>query len=309
MDVTIHSGAPMTESPNDTELAPYRQKIDALDDQIIALLIERIGIVTSVGALKRQAAPGRCPVRAGREAEMVRRIMGKFEGSPFPPAAAAAMWRVLIGASTCIEHPLSLSVYIPEGNETLYWLAREYFGPTLPAVRQPHVKRVLGDVMDGKASIGIVPMPPAEGDWWSSLMPESVGTPKIFACLPFIGDGHPTALAIACIRPEPTGDDISFLAFDTDGNVSQNRLQTAFTQARLQTRWIGVVTPSASSIRRHLIEVKGFVTASDAAFAPLQAELGASLQNIGFLGAYAAPVAIKNIQPSSFAYAIKSAGT
>lgn len=298
----------MTENPNDTELAAFRQKIDALDDKIIALLIERIGIVANVGEMKRRTAPGQCPIRAGREADMVRRIMGKFEGSLFPPAAAAAMWRILIGASTSVESPLSLSICVAERDETLYWLAREYFGPTLPVTRQPHVKRVVGDVMDGKTSIGIVPMLTADSDWWTSLMPEGDNVPKIFACLPFVGDGAPVALAIACIRPESTRDDVSLLALDTDGNLSQNRLQAVFAQTRLQAKWISITTPSAAT-RRHLVEIKGFITASDDTMAPLIAELGASLQKISFLGAYASPVWIKPAQPTATAYAIKSAST
>lgn len=299
----------MLKNPTDAELAPLRQQIDALDDRIIALLIERIGVVARVGELKRAARPGLCPIRAGREADMLRRVMSKFEGTSFPPAAAAAMWRILIGASTCIENPLSLSVYVPERNDTLFWLAREYFGPTLPVTRQPHIKRVIGDVMDGKTSIGIVPALESGGtdDWWASLLPSEENMPKIFACLPFLNDGSasPAAMAIACITPEATGDDLSLLALDTDGNASQHRLQNAFMQCKLQARWISITMPS-SSIRRHLVEIKGFITADDAALQPLASDLGASLQKISFLGAYAAPVPIKTAQPAFSAYAVSA---
>ncbi len=66
----------------DTELAAFRRQIDEIDDKIIDLLIERTGIVGRVGELKRKAAPGRCPIRPGREAEMLRRIM-KNSKTPF----------------------------------------------------------------------------------------------------------------------------------------------------------------------------------------------------------------------------------
>jgi hypothetical protein len=39
---------------------------------------------------------------------MIRRIIQKFEDSKFFPAAAAAIWRTIIGASTSVESNLTL---------------------------------------------------------------------------------------------------------------------------------------------------------------------------------------------------------
>src|SRR5690606_37249880 len=125
-----------------------------------------------------------------------------------------------------------LSVYTPDRNDTLYWLAREYFGPTLPVIRQPHINRVVSDVMDGKAAIGIVPTLHDDdaGDWWKVLMSEDGNIPKIFAHIPFVYENTPgaiipAALAIGRIAPEETTDDVSFVVLEADHNVSQNRLQ------------------------------------------------------------------------------------
>ncbi len=298
---------------NDTELSALRQQIDALDDKIISLIIERTGVVANVGALKNKALPGQCHIRPGREADMVRRVMQKFEGSAFNPSAAAAMWRILIGCSTCVESPLTLSVYTPDRNDTLYWLAREYFGPTLPVIRQPHIKRVIGDVMDGKASVGIVPTlhDDAAGEWWPALMPASPQAPKVFAHVPFIYENTPgaiipMALAIGLVAPEETGNDRSLLVLDTDYNLSQNRLQTAFVKAGLEAQWISISTPASSTTRRHLIEFKGFIAPSHAAMKAAVADLGTVIQNIVFLGAYATPL-ILNTNAPAIAYAAHSA--
>lgn len=288
-----------TNPKNEQTLASFRQQIDALDDKIIDLLIERIGIVTRVGTFKRQAWPGKCPIRAGREAEMVRRIVNKFRGTAVNPVAAAAIWRILIGSSTCVESPLSLSVYAPTPDDTFYWLAREYFGPTLPVTRQPHIKRVIGDVMDGKTSVGVVPMLQGGSEpWWISLMQKGDNVPKIFARIPFVerdtpGKNAPAALAVACIDPEETGDDLSIVVLDADHNVSQHRLQTALTQAKFPARWIDIGSPNAST-RRHVLEIKGFLTPANKAFETVLAELGGSLLNTSYLGAYAAPVILAN---------------
>lgn len=275
-------------------IAGFRQEIDALDDKLIELLIERIGIVSQVGSIKRTHYPGQCPLRAGREADMVRRIIKRFEGTAFDPAAAAAMWRILIGSSTCVETPLTVSVFAPINNETFYWLGREYFGPTASINRQPHVNRVVGDVIEGKAMIGIVPILESgdTNNWWTNLM--TPGSPKIFAHIPFVysSAATPAGMAIARIQADPTGDDVSFVALDVDHNVSQHRLQSVFAQSQLSVRWISI-TPSVASSRRHLIEIKGYVTPEDDALKSALAALGASVLQVGYLGAYAVPVVIK----------------
>jgi chorismate mutase len=287
------------------ELAELRQKIDAIDDKIIALLQERIGVVGKVGELKRREHPGECPIRAGREAEMVRRVIEEFRDSPLLPAAAAAMWRTLIGASTSLEGALTLSVYATDTQNDFYWLAREYFGSFIPSSKQPHVKRVIGDVIDGKASVGIVPMLRSSDTsyWWTNLAQGGDAGPKIFAHLPFVYHGAPSrdassCLAIARVQPEETGDDRSVFVLEADHNVSQGKLQGAFASAKLDANWISVAALSPAS-RHHLVEIKGFVTAKSESMQQVAATLGNSVMGIHFLGAYATPVVLSAKNPHS----------
>ena len=168
-------------------------------------------------------------------------------------------------------------------------MAREYFGPFTPIVRQPQIKRVIGDVMDGKAAVGIVPMLRSSDttNWWTNLMQSGKNTPKIFAHIPFVYHEGPTgkdavaALAIARLAPEDSGDDVSLLMLETDHNVSQNRLQQAFATAKLEANWINIATLSPAT-RHHLVEVKGFVMPDHAAIKALASALGASILNIKF---------------------------
>lgn len=285
------------------ELAAFRRQIDEYDDRIIQLLIERTKVVERVGEFKRRTAPGQCPIRPGREAQQVRRIMQCFEGSLFQPAAAAAIWRLIIGASTSVEAPLPMSVYAPDRNNDLTWMGREYFGPFLPVIRQPHVKRVIGDIMDGKAAIGIVPM--LRGDdttyWWTNLMEQGSHIPRIFARIPFIcneqtGRDAPSALVIANVSPEASGDDVSILVIEADHHVSQSRLQTAFMHAKLEVTWINVATLHPGA-RHHLVEIKGFITQSEPRMQALLSALSSSIFHVRFLGAYATPVTLNPKHP------------
>ncbi len=294
-----------------SELLGLRGQIDVLDDKLIALLIERIGIVQKVGELKRRTAPGQCPIRPGREAEMVRRVIAKCEGTAFPATAIADLWRTLIGASTSVEGSLKISVFAPEGQDALYWLAREYFGSFIPVTKQPNVKRIIGDIMDGKASVGLVP--PFAGDdttyWWTNLIQQNGDYPKIFATLPFVypsapSRDMPTALAIARILPEETGDDVTLVVLEADHNTSQNRLQSALQQASLEAKWITIASLSSAS-RHHMLEIKGFVTPSHPGMQALTAALGNAILNISYLGAYAVPVSLKSGSTVAFTPPVK----
>jgi chorismate mutase/prephenate dehydratase len=281
------------------ELIEFRRQIDELDEKIAILLLERTEVVANVGRFKNKTTPGQCPIRAGREADQIRRIIKRFENTNFPPAAAAAIWRTLIGASTAVESPLSLSVFTPDRDNDLYWLAREYFGPFIPAARQPQVKRVIGDVMDGKAAVGIIPMLHSADTtyWWTNLMEQGSDIPKIFARIPFVlpdvpERNAPSAHAIARITPEPSGSDHSLLVMEADHNVSQNKLQTAFASARLEATWLNIATLNPAS-RHHLIEIKGFVLPEHPIIQSLLAGLSNSIFKVNFLGTYAVPVTLK----------------
>ena len=288
------------------ELSALRAKIDEIDNKIIEQLIKRIEIVGKVGELKQKAITQNnilpCPIRSGREAEMVRRIIEEFRPTDFPAGAAAAIWRIIIGASTGVESKLTLSVFADEKENSLYWLAREYFGPNSPIIKQPHIKRIIGDVMDGKAAVGIVPFLRSAdtSNWWTVLMQQGENVPKIFAHVPFVytdvpGKAIPSALAIARLVPESSGDDMSLVVIEADANVSQSRLQTAFVTAKLEVTWINIATLSPAS-RHHLVEIKGFITDKHEGFTGMISALGASVFNTYFLGAYATPMTLANSQ-------------
>ncbi len=285
-------------SDNNNKLSALRAKIDEIDNNIIEQLTKRIEIVKQVGELKHKTTTIPCPIRSGREAEMVRRIIEEFRPTDFPAGAAAAIWRIIIGASTNIESKLTLSVFSDEKDNNLYWLAREYFGPTSPIIKQPHIKRIIGDVMDGKAAVGIVPFLRSAdtSNWWTVLMQQGENVPKIFAHVPFVytdvpGKDIPSALAIARLVPEPSGNDMSLIVIEADSTVSQSKLQTAFVNAKLEVTWINIATLSPAS-RHHLVEIKGFITADHEGFATLISALGASVFSTHFLGAYATPMTL-----------------
>lgn len=286
--------------PMTNELEQFRSQIDALDNQIIQLLKDRLHVVGQVADYKRSHFPHQFPIRAGREATMVRRIAEVFKGTDFAPAAAAQLWRLIIGTSTALEEALTISVYAPENDRDLFWLAREYFGPASTITKQPHINRVIGDVMDGKSAVGVVPTlsTNSSDSWWSHMIHPSTDAPRIFAHLPFFytqeNPKHfPSGLAFSRITPEDSGDDVSIYVMEVENDVSQHRLQTALTAENLAANWLGVASPLPNA-RQHLIEIKGFITPESPSFMAFRASMGATLRQAHFLGAYAVPFIIKD---------------
>ena len=86
------------------ELRVYREKIDAVDQRIVALLSERARIVQDVGRFKRQA---RLPVRApGREKEIYQRL-AKTNPGPLPNDSIERVYRAILAEMVRLEIPLA----------------------------------------------------------------------------------------------------------------------------------------------------------------------------------------------------------
>ncbi len=83
-------------------LAPLRERIDAIDHEIVALLNERAHLALEIGRLKQET--GRRTVRdAAREAEVLERVTHASAGL-FPEPELVALYRKLIAATRRVQH-------------------------------------------------------------------------------------------------------------------------------------------------------------------------------------------------------------
>ncbi|NCC21380.1 MAG: chorismate mutase [Alphaproteobacteria bacterium] len=83
------------------ELQVFRQKIDALDDRILALLGERYEVVREVGQLKRRE--GIALVQEGRVDEVLTRCAGVGEINGLDPAFVRLLYRLMIDHAHEVE--------------------------------------------------------------------------------------------------------------------------------------------------------------------------------------------------------------
>ena len=277
------------------ELVEFRRKIDETDEKIIALIKERCDIVKQVGKFKSGKGHKGCYIRPGREADMLRHIWKTFEDSKFSSVAACGIWRQIIAASTRIESDLRVSVYAPDTDQTLYWLAREYFGPFTAITRHPNCNRVVGDVVDGKAEVGILPPLTHEkhADWWLTLAYQEENPPRLFAHIPFVVSMSESAryssFAISRIEAEPTDDDITLLAVETS-DISINRLSTAFSMAGMKASRIAFANNPARNTVHHLMQIPEYVAAKDPRMDKVVDKLGEAVIGYKVLGTYAPPI-------------------
>lgn len=295
-------------------LDELRREIDRIDDAILDLLDKRAEVALEIGETKR--AEGVSPVflRPGREAQVLRRLFGRGDGR-FPRAVVARIWREIISATLRLETPFLVSVFEPEPRvegESFLALARAYFGveTTLRPARTE--AGVLRTVRDGKASIGVLPVPvdepPGEArkePWWVTLAMSGEQGPKIVVRLPWVrtpvdGPQGLSALAIASVPPEPTGDDLGLVALEILDQTSRDRVRVALAQAGLELAGaVGWQAATDRTLRWHLIELTGFFDEGDARLAAFKAGLGDSLRRLVVLGAYPRPPAGGGLSPAS----------
>lgn len=195
-------------STPEEQLAQCRARIDAIDETLAQLLLERIDIVAEVGQLKNQHWPRDCHIRPGREARMHRSIIQRFRGTKFSTRAAFLIWRQIIGASTSIESPLKVAVL----HEADRPRARNYFGANAEIAHCRSLAELTTALTEKTSTIALIPTATPQG-WWNAI-PEDF---HIFAQLPvFARDLQrlPTLYALAAVEPEPSGDDISLYVVD-----------------------------------------------------------------------------------------------
>ena len=190
------------------KLLELRRNIDQIDDELMRLLLKRQSFVHQVGELKKAAGDTGSFIRPDREAAMIRSMVKRFTGTEFHPAAAAQLWRIMIGAALTHESPLALSVS-RHAPQTLT-LAREYFGNFIPATVQEKPDAVLADCLKSPHTIGV--FSEKEKDWWGNALTRNPQL-KIFAKLPFVAIPHdPVSEAVYMIgqvTPADTGEDES----------------------------------------------------------------------------------------------------
>lgn len=198
-------------------LDAVRQRIDAIDADLLRLLDERAELAHAVAAAKAAAGDaGKFGLRPGREAQIVRKLLA----SPRNAATASLVvrvWRELMAESLALQGPFALSVWGGKDPGRTSELARLRFGaaPPLRQVEKPEAALAEAKQAGGVAVLALA----RDNAWWGRLLAEP--RLKVFAALPCLAAWGPMgALAIAEVEVEPTGDDVTFWVTDAAGSAA-----------------------------------------------------------------------------------------
>ncbi|HKP79275.1 MAG TPA: chorismate mutase, partial [Phenylobacterium sp.] len=92
-------------------LDAVRQRIDALDTELLRLVDERASLARVVAAAKEAAGDGgKFALRPGREAAILRRLVAS-ERNAASPGLIVRIWREMIGDSLSVQGPFHLNVW------------------------------------------------------------------------------------------------------------------------------------------------------------------------------------------------------
>ena len=285
-----------TQAAGDSEAAPLadwragglpalRSELDKIDDAVQDLLVRRAEIVEHVARSGKPAA-----FRPGREAAIVRRLVGRHTGA-LPPVTLVRIWRELLAGTTAMQGGFSLTVCDPDHGAPLTQLAREHFGALAPMRTYASPGQALVDVSQGLASVAVLPYPSEDEAWWVALLHHEPRL-HIIARLPFWKprpDGFPNAQAVvvAATPADASGGDQSFLGLECDSDVSRARLSSELTAAGLKPLTMVLIRQQGVPIANVLVEVEGALTDDDDRLS----RLGSVLRRPVVVGTYAVPIA------------------
>jgi chorismate mutase len=197
-------------------LDEVRWRLDAIDGELLKLLDERAALASAVAAAKRAAGDTGFGLRPGREAMIVRKLLAAPRKAA-NDALVIRIWREVMSDNLARQGPYHLSVWGGKDTARAVELTRLRFGtaPRMQVLAEP--KDVLAAAKT-PWGVGVLALTP-DSAWWGRLLAEP--QLQVFAALPCLSAWGPmSALAVAGVDVEPTGDDRTFWVTDAPGSAA-----------------------------------------------------------------------------------------
>lgn len=169
------------DKPAPDPLRAIRDRIDAIDEAVHRLLIDRSGVIAELIRIKGTSKPG-AAFRPDREADMMRRLVVRHSGE-LPLATVEHIWREIITTFTAMQAPFDIVTGPVRDPLAMRDLVRFYFGFSVPVVVAKSNADAIAEVTRSGQRIAVLAAEKSDR-WWSPLA--DTDAPKVFAKLPFI---------------------------------------------------------------------------------------------------------------------------
>ncbi|NVK30666.1 MAG: prephenate dehydratase [Gammaproteobacteria bacterium] len=141
-------------------LDQIRIEIDAIDDQIAALLQQRAQCAERVGHVKKHD-PNPIYYRPEREAQIIRRVTSR-DDLVMPKESVERIFREIISSCLGMERPLSIAYLGPAGTFSEE-AVRKHFGGAVDAVAHSDIESIFKSVESGQCQYAMVPVENSTG--------------------------------------------------------------------------------------------------------------------------------------------------
>ncbi len=139
-----------------TPLSELRNKIDAIDGQILQLINQRAVCALDVAKTKIAQGEQGTFYRPDRESLVLRRIKDLNQG-PLSNDTVAGFFRELMSACLALEKPLDVAFLGPEGTFTQQ-AAVKHFGSAVKTISAATINDIFNAVENGVCQFGVVPV-------------------------------------------------------------------------------------------------------------------------------------------------------
>src|ERR1041384_4122222 len=144
-----NSAHPMAEAATNPELKALRDRIDAIDRELLAALNQRAALAKQVGELKKQE--GSVVFRPEREAQVIDGLKAANAG-PLTNDSIAPIWREIMSACRALETPSRVAYLGPAGTFSEE-AALGYFGSSIVRVPCASFDEVVRTTTAGRAQV------------------------------------------------------------------------------------------------------------------------------------------------------------
>ncbi len=135
-------------------LQKHREAVDAIDNELLALLNKRAQVVQGIGRIK--AENGEQVFSSERERAILDR-MSELNKGPLPEEAVNDIFQSVFTAHRSLQRKLQIAYFGPEATFT-HQLAVKHFGRNCEYIPLPSIRDVFSEVEAKRADYGVVPI-------------------------------------------------------------------------------------------------------------------------------------------------------